>query len=220
MLRLWAMLPIRAIGYNPLSCCSENRWNDVIRETRNFDFVFLAGTCVKSEGSISNFWNEQSHVVSTGYKHTPWSNKSCGCSVVIGKRFSGARQFPVIEAGGKLQGRGIASRIQNSLGHFNLIVAYSPPRPWAKRSHGKYRDTCLALGNWVNEQLCCTPGNCTPIFFADVNAGLGLRQCGAELLWDDATCVSRQAARKENFSGGAGETLRAILESHDLGALS
>ena len=148
------------------------------------------------------------------------SNKSCGVSIVLGKRFSKARIYTPMEAKGKLQGRGLAVRIRNRMADFTVCSVYFPPRPGKKVAFGVYRDTCKALAAWLAEVLSATPGSSTPIIFADVNDGIGVvNECG-KWRYLESPCISKQAARREHIHGGAGELLRAILEERHLAAQS
>ena len=64
------------------------------------------------------------------------------------------------------------------------------------------------------------PSSCTPVIFADVNDGIGLRKVGSTTIIEETTCISNEAARLEHWDGGAGEQLRAVLELHSLAASS
>ena len=56
--------------------------------------------------------------------------------------------------------------------------------------------------------------------FCDVNDGIGAKEVGGSLQLLESTVVSELAAGKENLPGGAGESLRSVLEAHDLVSVS
>lgn len=141
LLFLLIMLPIRIAGYNPLHCCNLDRWHDICTETANFDFLMLAGTCMRAGDQVSSFHVGSSLVVSAGFKNTTLSNKSCGTALVIGKRFAKARMYPPVLASGKIEGRGMGMRVISSIGDFFLcrhISHLDPGRRLTLASTGKH----------------------------------------------------------------------------------
>ena len=91
--------------------------------------------------------------ISSGCKSTTMSNKSCGCSVVLGKRFANARQYPPCEAKGEIQGRGprgISIRVTNGIGDFNAIACHSAQRCCCRQS--PTGDLCWLLHVWQAEK--------------------------------------------------------------------
>ena len=64
------------------------------------------------------------------------------------------------------------------------------------------------------------PAGSTPVLFGDVNDGIGAKEVGGSLQLLESTVVSELAAGKENLPGGAGESLRSVLEAHDLVSVS
>ena len=78
------------------------------------------------------------------------------------------------------------------------------------------------MTNWL-ESILCKLKNCTcPILFTDLNDGMGVHklvdQSGFHNLETNAVHVA--ARRKERISGGAGEQLRQVMETHELCSLS
>ena len=89
-------VPITAAGYNPLSLSSDDRILDVTDEFKNFDFVMFSGTCRQHRsGGLPPRHCSGAVLLSEGYVNSSYSNKSCGTSILVGKRFAKARIFPV-----------------------------------------------------------------------------------------------------------------------------
>ena len=160
---------------------------------------------MRAGDQVSSFHVGTSLVVSAGFKNTTLSNKSCGTALVIGKRFSKARMFPPVLASGKIAGRGMGMRVVSSLGDFFPLSAYFPPRPRKKTELGKYRETCRLVAQFICKSLDELPSSCTPVIYADVNDGIGLRKMGSTTITEETTCISTEAARLEHWDGGAGE---------------
>lgn len=121
--------PIRCLGYNPLACSSEERWVDILQETQNFDFVMLAGTGIRySGGEPASVRVDDRISISSGFRATNMSNRSCGVSIVLGKNFRNSRVDNICEAGGRIQGRGLAVRVRNPRADFTVCVCAISPR--------------------------------------------------------------------------------------------
>ena len=95
---VWMLIPIRTLGYNPLSCSNADRWHDIVTETANFDIVLLNGTGMRYDEHYSSFHVNDHLVVSSGFRNSTFSNKSCGCALIFGKRLRNAKFHPPIEA--------------------------------------------------------------------------------------------------------------------------
>ena len=222
LLLVFLMFPLKVFGYNPLSANNPDRLHDIVTEAEQFDFLLLAGTAAKrARGEDhSAFRVDGRQVISSGYVEGNFSNKACGVSIIIGKKFAKARVHPPIATSGKLGGRGLAVRVSNGYSDFTPIVLYYPPVPWDKKKQGVYRECCKQLTAWCSAVLDKVPSGSTPIIFADVNDGLGVKTIGGIEQLLETTVVSESAARHEKLDGGAGEFLRALLESHGLASAS
>ena len=83
-------LPVKALVSNPLSVSCDERILDIIEETQNFDWLLPPGTCVFAplSGDIKIFTHKLSTCVAAGWGNSKLVNRSCGCSVVVGKKFT------------------------------------------------------------------------------------------------------------------------------------
>ena len=213
--------PIRCLGYNPLACSSEERWVDILQETQNFDFVMLAGTGIRySGGEPASLRVDDRISISSGFRATNMSNRSCGVSIVLGKNFRNSRVDNICEAGGRIQGRGLAVRVRNPRADFTVCVCvcvcYFPRKPRRKAEFQLYKETCREVVSFLAQVLAKTPSSSTPIVYADVNDGIGITHEAGKWREVESACVSKLAARREHIHGGAGEQIRALLELHFL----
>ena len=64
------------------------------------------------------------------------------------------------------------------------------------------------------------PAGSTPVLFCDVTDGIGAKEVGGSLQLPESSVVSELAAGKEKMPGRAGESLRCVLEAHDLVSVS
>ena len=219
-----AMKPfaVKVAGYNPLSSSHEDRKVDIVDELRSFDFVLLAGTgCRELEGGIPPRSFDGATMYSAGFSKQQFSNKSCGVSIVVGPRFKNLKVHAVIKTPPEIGGRGIALRVSARWADFTLVSLYFPPVPWSSHKLPAYRKTCRLIVDWYLEVLNCTPGTSTPLTYADVNDGLGLRKVRQS--WEkceQVTCIVDEAFNRERIAGGAGELMREALEEHGLFSLS
>ena len=128
------LVPIKVIGYNPLSMNCEDRVLDIMEEMQTFDIVLVAGTGKKAilgEGT-HNKVHKGATMFSSGYEVSMHSNKSCGTAIMIGKRLPKARFHPIDVAPAPITGREMAMIISSRWADFTAIVAYFPPVPWVK----------------------------------------------------------------------------------------
>ena len=88
---LLLMLPLRFLGYNPLSANEDCRLVDIIDEASNFDVIALAGTCQRFQDGVQSVSRQGFSVYSCGYSRSPLTNKSCGVAIALGKRFRSGR---------------------------------------------------------------------------------------------------------------------------------
>ena len=169
-------IPLRALGYNPLSASCDERLVDILDEAANFDIIMLAGTGRRFQQGIENCRRASFNVFSCGYARSPLTNKSCGVLVAIGPRFQGAKVYEPTFAGGSITGRGIAVRFKNSIADITAISLYFPPVPWSAVQQVAYKETVKLMIAWLQQLLDNLPGGTLPIIYADVNDGMGKKR--------------------------------------------
>ena len=122
--------------------------------------------------------------------------------------------------GGRITGRAMAVRVRNSVLDMMCIFLYFPPVPWKKSQHPSYRETIRLIIAWLSEVLDKLPAGTLPALFADVNDGIGKQLAGGSLQNFPTSVVSEAAAGREKLKGGAGESLRILLDLHGISAVS
>ena len=126
--------PLNIVGYNPLKASNAERNDDIHAELENFDIILMAGTGYKQPSHVKEMEQLMHYnfkVIKSGYCKSQHSNKSCGVSLSMGKRFKNAKVFPPVELKGPCQGRGLGVRIK--AGYYDLapLALYYPPAPQA-----------------------------------------------------------------------------------------
>ena len=212
--------PLKILGYNPLAANCEDRILDIVDEASNFDLVLLAGTGVRKHDQYSTSVVRGRKVISTGFLSTTMSNKSCGVSIVLGKKFRNARVYDPLVAPPKIAGRGLAVRAANGFCDVTAICVYFPPSPRDKSKIPVYRETCREIASWLSAVLCKVPASSTPVLYTDLNDGMGLKAIAGAVHRIETSAVSEGAARLERFPGAAGELLRELLDTHGMASAS
>eukprot|EP00959_Pyramimonas_sp_CCMP1952_P189375 3961308-Pyramimonas_sp.AAC.1 len=110
---------------------------EICRRTSSFDVLTLVGTKVKAAAGVPvrrrQVYMPALHrsrvVIEAGYRVGPLVTNSCGCSVVLGRRFSEAHIVRVAVPPPELHGRGLLVRVKNGSWDLACIALYYPPRP-------------------------------------------------------------------------------------------
>ena len=213
-------IPMGVVGFNPMNASSYERKLDILQEAGNFDCVLLGGTGEKYADALEQRWVSGFRVIAAGYKHSIMSNKSCGVAIALGRKLRKAKLGLPRFLTGRLQGRGLAIRCQTPVVDVLLIVLYFPPVPHARAQYGVYTDACQQIAKWVAKVLDSTPACCTPVLYADLNDGMGIALRGEHWQDVDTAVISQAAKRRERIPGGAGSSLRPVLEQHDFASAS
>ena len=125
--------PARFAAYNPLSCNTIDRANEIVTELNNFDCIGLSGTCLRKDPRETNFEQQlleaKFRIIHSGYIPSKHSTTSCGVALALGKRFKNARIFGQNEMKGAYQGRAMTLRAKTGYFDFTFIVLYYPPPP-------------------------------------------------------------------------------------------
>ncbi len=76
------------LSWNPLSIVSEGRAQDFSKDTGNIDFIALQGTGRKCFVDELTYYHHADHTeYSAGWGSSPLTTRSCGCSILIRKKF-------------------------------------------------------------------------------------------------------------------------------------
>ena len=211
---------LNMIGYNPLSAGNRDRLLDIKHEFYHADIVALAGTTRKAGSlDVEQQRLEEWTCYSAGWRQAQHSNRSCGVSLLLGKKFKPKHVIKVSSIGDQCPGRGLAVRLKS--GFFDLLPmsVYFPPKPTKKAQLKGYQSAVKKIVNWMDEVLSKIPAGCTPLIYTDLNDGVGLQSAGPQGAWTfdyETKCISKEAARKEMWPDGAGESFRKLLERHHL----
>eukprot|EP00959_Pyramimonas_sp_CCMP1952_P394064 8256838-Pyramimonas_sp.AAC.1 len=208
---------LRLLGWNPQSCTGE-RLEEVVAETSNFDLILLAGTQAaerrqQRHGSIVT----KRHVLGRCVLEAPFgpsaplSNVSAGCSVILGKGLQEKHVMQVWASPSELKGRCLAVRVKRGRCDLCAVSLYFPPKPSSLQQRAQYLRTVKALCAWLRDVLASLPLRTTPIVYCDANDGIGIAVGGSSV---ETRVV--QAASQERLRRGAGESLREVLEPHDM----
>ena len=121
------------VSWNPLSFVSEGRASDFSGDTANIDFCLLQGTCRRAyEDNVTHHRHENHMEYSVGWSKTPYTSKSCGCSIMIHKKFNERNIRGIRTPPPALQGKGLMERLNWRSRDIALITCYFPPRTLKK----------------------------------------------------------------------------------------
>ena len=121
---------MRAIQYNPLSLIQTWRMFEISRMFKKVDIVALVGTRRKAENGRSYAQIRGRHVhhicMNWGWARGKFTNKSCGCTLPLGRSFKGAKLVEILSPSAALQGRGGAVRVTKTQCDMVIILLYVP----------------------------------------------------------------------------------------------
>ena len=172
------MLKLRTATYNPLSVQADSRLEDIASETVNFDILALIGTQrPQYYDDFSSTKVSERQFIHGGHKRSATeANRSCGCGFLLGKRFKEGNIVKVSVPKASLAGRGIAVHLKSAYYDIQAFAAYFPPRPSGQRGLAKYYSSCRSLSKWMDQVATSCAGITSPLFFMDVNDGIGIQQ--------------------------------------------
>ena len=214
------MLPLRFLGFNPLTASDDDRLVDILDETANFDIVSLVGTGHRFSEGVQQYKRCNFDVFSCGYGRSPLTNKSCGVAICLGHRFKSSRIRQPVYASGRIAGRALAVRVSNKVLDVMCIAMYFPPTPWKRSQYPAYLETVRLMCVWLGELLNSLPGGVMPAFFMDLNDGIGKQAFGTSTIDVPTACISQPATRLERIKNGAGEGVRTLMDLHGMASLS
>ncbi|CAK0844342.1 unnamed protein product, partial [Prorocentrum cordatum] len=180
------MTKLRVLGWNPMWATGV-RLAEIASCTRNMDFTLLAGT--------QNVCREASHVLQrrvggrialeAAAHPSLYTNASAGVSILLGIMF----------------------------------VVYTPVhKTWADaawRRGPRYTQTVAKMIQWWRTCLSQLPTRCLPLFYADVNDGLGCRKIDGDWTDYETKAIGRMRTR-ERRRLGAGEAVGDLLTQQHL----
>ncbi|CAK0853967.1 unnamed protein product [Prorocentrum cordatum] len=205
--------------WNPQNLLSPARLDEVSRALAGVGIVGLPGTCVRQ------WWNEPHHkatsvahhVVHFGWQRSRLVNKSCGCALMLAKKYFGVNDIRrLVTPPVGLRGRGGLAYLASGPLLLAVFVLYFPPRPAAKGEAPIWRDTCRALVAWARDELLRVPQRYTPVLLMDLNSGLSQH-------FDEDPVVGQFGAATESYAGKlvhewlAGARMQLINTTHRVG---
>ena len=120
-------------------------------------------------------------VVSWGYRRTSMSNKSCGISIFLLKKwFRRSHIVRTVGPGDVLSGRGGAITLRSPAFHLKVLGGYFPPRPADRKALSGWKQTCNELLRWHRQEIEREPSRCFILNALDLNDRLGGVRVGAD----------------------------------------
>ena len=202
----------RFLGFNPC-WAGGDRLAEICLQTANMDVVALAGTQQRARQSERPLVSrvEGRVVLERHWGSSPFTNRSCGCSLVLGHKY---RQKDILwyKDCAAAPGRSLAMRVKRGTVDFCCGVLYFPPRPQVAANHDHYKKLVGTLTSWWDEVLSALPQRCCPVFYADMNDGMGLCRRGNN--WTQPATSAVRCRTRERLRDGPGEKARALLDKH------
>eukprot|EP00959_Pyramimonas_sp_CCMP1952_P020770 438032-Pyramimonas_sp.AAC.1 len=104
----------------------------------------------------------------------------------------------------RLAGRGLAVRVQREAIDVTYGVLYYPPQPRSHRENRIYHETVRELTDWWRSVMVQLPCRTLPLFYADLNDGLGAQLVGG-LRYEPPCSALGDTRTRERRRQGAGE---------------
>eukprot|EP00959_Pyramimonas_sp_CCMP1952_P023214 488400-Pyramimonas_sp.AAC.1 len=206
----------RFVQFNPLAASSNSRLEDIASTFRAVDAVGLIGTQLRMRDLVVQRRIISGRIlVERGWERRPFSNKSCGVSLLLHKRFKDQHVRAIRSGPEALAGRCLAVRVQTAQEDITFLLAYFPPRTSEIAKQSVYRSTVERLLQWIQTELSACPSRSVPVLMLDLNDGMG-RTSDNSLIMDDCT-VAGAGASEEHYAGAA---VRNLLKDHFLEATS
>ncbi|CAK0848656.1 unnamed protein product [Prorocentrum cordatum] len=165
---------LRVIGYNPM-WASGLRMQEILHHTTNYDAVLLCGTqtvCRKSEGVLRSRVAGRT-ILEAVHQPGPFTTAATGCAVILRTGYNDRHIRQTWSPPRQLAGRGLAVRIQKGAIDITYGVLYYPPQPRSHQENGVCHETAKALTRWWRSVLLALPCRTLPLFYSDVNDGIG-----------------------------------------------
>ena len=127
------------VTYNPLLLTAPDRLEDISQELYAAEVVGLPGTRLRATKLAFVTHKLRAQNVSKhlalhwGWSAAPFSNRSAGCSLLIGGRFRKSNVRATFSPPAALRGRGGAARITQGSVDFLVVLLYYQPPP----QHGR-----------------------------------------------------------------------------------
>ena len=151
---------------SPLSIAGADRLLDIAQEKPNFDIFALTGTQrVQFAGAFGKEIVARRLFIHAGYdRKATRANKSCGCGLLLGRKYKESNVVEVFTPPKALPVRGVAVHLRNCFFDLLAIVLYFPIRPHSSKEHPKYFATCCQLANWGKKVARNAKGVFSPLF--------------------------------------------------------
>lgn len=171
---LFLLLCMKVVLYNPLASSDPTRLAEISVEFRTADAIILVGTQRRMrELEVEKDRTDYHWVVHWGWRRTQHSNRSCGVSVMVHRRFAPRALHQVWTPPPALRGRCGAIRLRQGSVDVLLGAFYMPPRglPGAI-------ETGRMVMEWAGKVAGSVGTRTMPIYGLDLNDGLGIRENG------------------------------------------
>ena len=166
---------MRCALYNALSGLAAGRLQQIV-STLNADVCFLTGLRIPARKGqpyevrrVGRF-----DVFLFGWCRGPYTNKSAGCAIAIGRRVRAKHVVRVTAPPESLRGRGGALRVKAGSFDLTLVVGYAPPPTGLGGAQEAQVKAATLVVEWMKEQYLKAPQRSTPIAAGDFNSGVGL----------------------------------------------
>ena len=166
---------LRVLGWNP-QWATGGRLQEISLSTMNMDFALLAGTQNVSRESAEVKKKSGRVVLEAAVQRGLFTNRSASVSILMGKGFTEKHVHRVFASPPEIWGRCLAARVRRGLLDVCVGVLYFPPQPHSRGARPRYTSTVEKLVQWWRSCMDQLPARCVPIFFADLNDGLGCRK--------------------------------------------
>eukprot|EP00959_Pyramimonas_sp_CCMP1952_P455727 9472008-Pyramimonas_sp.AAC.1 len=207
---------LRILAFNPMFATGP-RMSELLQATHGADALLLAGTreTCRRGGGVLRRRLEGRLIIESVYQKAPLSNSSTGCAVCLGRAYREKDIVQTWAAPVQCAGRGVAVRVKRGAQDLVLGSLYFPPQPSKKGQAGSYYATVQALIRWWNDVLNSLPSRTLPIFYSDLNDGMGLSKIAGQ--WEEVVSSAIGKTRgREQRRRGAGEEVRKLLDQHGM----
>ena len=172
-------MTLKLLQWNPMSLVQAGREQEISERFKQFPICVLVGTQIRAMQGRQIFERdlEQHKAVHFGYGRGGLTNKSCGISIMLHKRWFRAPQIATRWCAGErnaaIRGRGGAVRLRSGRFDITVIGIYIAPRPSRAEPKAKWIRQVDAVCEWIEWLLTQLPARTTPMLALDLNDGLG-----------------------------------------------
>ncbi|CAK0888584.1 unnamed protein product [Prorocentrum cordatum] len=205
----------KLVQYNPLACMRADRVEHVCQVFADVEVVGLTETQLRAR-EVDIQRRGVLGLIEAGWQRSPFSNRSCGISVLLHRRFRDEHVRAVRGGPAGMLGRCLAVRVRTKSEEFTVLALYFSPRVTETKEQAPYERTVRMLFQWLSNELAGCPARSVPVILCDLNDGIGLAKA-SETVIVDPEVVPSAGACVEHFAGAA---FRAVLQAQYMSAFS